>query len=445
MAENRWCAGRLSMWVGRIKSRVTQGSFRRHLSAIMVSEIIARVAQFGVLALAARHLTPSAFGVYGLAVAIHQMALAIVQNGPELHATRLMAQQHGGKALVWRVMGVKFFLAVAAYATALLIGWSVYGSIAVLEQIMVQGLLLPIVAVGSTWVLKATGRFSIFALFRSGQALLFVAWVALFVTQTNSPLAVPLAEAAATAMVVLSSVPYCLRLAGARADTHVDRMLGPSLALGFSGLCSEAVWSAPVTIGGLFLAAPALGRVAGVNRIISALNGVFQMLIQVFYPALAHRYARDPQSGRALAGTLLVYAGLGAAAVIAIGTVFAGPFIHLLLGPGMKSAVPVLRLWLWALAPAFTGTVAGYVLLANGKHRHYTAVAVVSLVAAALCAGIGYAILPVAEMAAVQAIALAVSAAIQLVVAMRWGLIDGSGFSWTLLRPAGLRQLLSQS
>jgi O-antigen/teichoic acid export membrane protein len=411
---------------------------------MFLSEFIARAAQFGVLALAARHLTAAAFGIYGLAVAMHQLALAVVQNGPELHATRLLAQGGGGGALIPRVIGLKLGLAAAAYALVVLAAFGVYRNAALPAQAMTQELLLPIVAVGSSWALKATGHFTIFAVFRCAQALLFLGFVALLFARGATQLAVPEAEAAATGLVVAASLPLCLRHASMARGTPTERLLGPSLALGLSGLCSDAIWSMPVTIGGLFLDAAALGRVAGVNRILTALNGVYQVLLQVFYPALARRYAEDARSARALAGALLTYAALGSVALTAAGLLFAAPLVRVLLGAGKAETVPVFQLCLGALIPAFVGSVAGYALLAAGRHRPFVQLAVVTLMIAGAGAGIGYALAPVAEMAASQVVAQLFYTAMLLAVAARSRLIDGANISWNLLRPAALRRLLSQ-
>jgi O-antigen/teichoic acid export membrane protein len=416
------------------------GSFREHLSAVTVSEIVARSAQFGVLALAARELAPSAFGIYGLAAVLHQLSLAIVQNGPELHATRLVAQQLGRREVVLRLAALKGALAAGAYLAIILIALAVYRDPALLRQVSVQGLLLPIAAVNMVWVLKAGSRFGLFAFARGGQAILFLGLVYIFLRRGPSPLAIPCAEAAATGMVVLLSLPFCLRLAGRGESTPRPKLLFPSLALGFSGLCAEAIWSAPVTIGGLFLDTGAVGLVAGVNRILTALNGIFQMLLQVFYPSLARRYAEDAASARNLTVSLLAWSAAAAVASIAIGSVFAEPLVRLLLGPAKLSAVPVLRLYLWALGPTFTGAILGFALLASGHHKIFTNLAIAATAMAFAGAALGYALAPEPRMAAVQVATQVLYTAALLIVTSRLGLVG----SLRALRPSGLRQLLSQ-
>jgi len=421
---------------------VTGGSFRRHLSAMIASEIVARTAQFAILATAARALSPVAFGIYGLAVALYQPALAVVQGGPELHAARLLAQGRGGAALVLRLMRLKAGFAAVAYLAVCLLALAAYRDAAALRQIMVQALLLPIAAVGSTWALKAVDRFAAFAALRCCQAVLFLGLAVLFLAYGASPLALPLAEATATATVSLAAMRYCLRRAGRGMPPSGGSLFGPSLALGLSGLCSDAIWSMPVTMGGLFLDAASLGRVAGVNRMLTALNGFFQGMVQVFYPSLARRYARDPEAGAALAATLLLYVAIGSVIVVAIGLTGAAPLIRLLLGPGKEQAIPVFRLCLTALPPAFVGSVVGYALLAAGHHRTFSRLAFAALAVTCLCAGAGYWLSPIAEMASSQSLALTLYAAELFVAAASYRLIGKT--SWSMVRPAALRGLLNE-
>ncbi len=421
---------------------MTEGSFRRHLSAMIASEIVARAAQFAILATAARALSPASFGIYGLAVALCQPALAVVQGGPELHAARLLAQGRGDAALVLRLMRVKAGLAAAAYVAVCLIAHLGYRDTAAVQQIMVQALLLPIAAVGSTWALKAVDRFAAFAALRCCQTLLFLGLTILFLAHAASPLALPLAEATAAATVGIAAMPYCLRMVGSGVPSSRDPLFGPSLALGLSGLCSDAMWSMPVTMGGLFLDAASLGRVAGVNRILTALNAIFQVMLQVFYPSLARRYASGPEAGAALAATLLLYVAIGSVIVVAIGLTGAAPVIRLLLGPGKDQAVPVFRLCLAALPPAFIGSVVGYALLAAGYHQTYTRLAFVALPIAGLCTGALYWLRPIAEMASAQALSLTLYVAALFVAASSYRLIGKT--SWAMLRTAALRGLLNE-
>lgn len=416
------------------------GSFREHLSAVTISEVVARSAQFGVLALAARELAPVGFGIYGLAAALHQLALSIVQNGPELHATRLIAQQLGGRALVLRLVALKGFLAVAAYLAVVLIAFAAYGQPALLKQLMAQGLLLPVAAINTVWVLKARSRFGLYAIARGAQAVLFLVLVFTFLHYGSSPLAIPFAELAATGAVALLSLHQGFRLAGRAEGAEQPRLLLPSLALGFSGLCAEAIWSAPVTIGGLFLDAGAVGLVAGVNRVLTALNGIFQTLLQVFYPSLALRYAQDAGTASSLAASLMAWTAAGAAALIIVGTVLAEPLVRLLLGPAKIAAVPVLRLYLWALAPAFIGGVLGFTLLASGHHRLFTRLAVAATATSLAFAALGYRLAPVPEMAATQVVVQLLYTGALFAAATRSGLVD----RLRGMRPTGLRHLLNQ-
>lgn len=418
--------------------------FIANLLATGASEGIARLTQIGVIALVSRDLGPAGFGIFGIAWSLQQMALAFVQVGPEMIGIRYYGQSQGRRALLFDLIRLK--CVVAAISLTVMIGAAIllYGyQSPIIPQTIVQGLVLIPIAAGNGWVLRAASQFSDFAVLRVGQSVLFL--LALFAVLKVWPvaLAIPATEGAVTVIVSLliwrRAMTYAVDEHGGPADSERHfrprTLLHESLALGFTTLCSTLFWTVPVPLGGLFLSPAGVGIVAAVSRLLAALNGLCQMFIQVFYPALVRRYAVDPANGAATAGTLFVLAALASLVLVISLAATAQWIVPLLLGAEAIDAVGLFQYWLTTMIPAATGSIFGYALMATGRVASFTLITTIATVGVVAITALAFCIVPNPISAASGTIAMLGYAAGLGVAAYRAGLISLSRETLRILHP----------
>jgi O-antigen/teichoic acid export membrane protein len=423
-------------------------SFLISLLATGASEGIARLSQLGVIALVARDLGAAGFGVFGIAWSVEQMALAFVQIGPEMVGVRAYGQGGDRHRLAVSITYLKLVMALVALpimvgAVALLYGT---GS-AITDQAIIQGLVMIPIALSNGWILRAASHFGDFALLRVGQSLLFLAALVAVLHRWPVPLAIPITEGTVTLIAVLAFWRRSMAHANTRDDGDnqtVRDLLHGSLALGFSTLCSTLLWTACVPISGLFLTTAETGIVAQISRILAAVNGLCQIFIQVFYPALVRRYAVDVIAGAHMAGSLFVLIFAASVALVAGLALTSGWVIPTLLGHERIDAIPLFCWWLPTLIPAASGSIFGYALMATGHITRFTLISTASSIGVVIITVAAYAVFPDPRATAAMTLIMIAGAVAMGVAAFRAGLVSTDRGIVSVLGPRALRRFLNE-
>jgi O-antigen/teichoic acid export membrane protein len=295
--------------------------------------------------------------------------------------------------------------------------------------------------------LRAASHFGDFALLRVGQSLLFLAALVAVLHRWPVPLAIPITEGTVTLIAVLAFWRRSMAHANTRDDGDnqtVRDLLHGSLALGFSTLCSTLLWTACVPISGLFLTTAETGIVAQISRILAAVNGLCQIFIQVFYPALVRRYAVDVIAGAHMAGSLFVLIFAASVALVAGLALTSGWVIPTLLGHERIDAIPLFCWWLPTLIPAASGSIFGYALMATGHITRFTLISTASSIGVVIITVAAYAVFPDPRATAAMTLIMIAGAVAMGVAAFRAGLVSTDRGIVSVLGPRALRRFLNE-
>lgn len=359
--------------------------FITNLLATGASEGIARLTQIGVIALISREIGAVGFGIFGIAWSFQQMALAFVQIGPEMAGMRLYGEG-GRRHLLVRLTQLKLLLAMIGLAAMVACSVALYGvRSAITTQSALQALVLIPIALSNGWVLKAASQFGDFAVLRIGQSMLFLlallGALRIWPAASTIPVTEGIVSLTATVLVwrramrYINEAPVAMVRASDReiyARANWTALLKESFAVGFSTLCASLLWTVSVPLGGLFLSPRDSGTVAAVSRILAAINGLCQMFIQVFFPALVRRYGDSIQAGAETAASLLILATASGFLLEVLLMLTSRWVIPALLGANRPEATSLFFWWAPIIAPTAGASVLGYALLATGRTRLFT-------------------------------------------------------------------------
>ena len=431
------------------------------LGYVGISEVVARLAHFVTFAISTRYLSPAGFGIYGTAWAIYNMAIPLVQGGPELLGTRDLAQDGQTRARIAEITALKLALAICAMAVIVIVAFTIYRDDAPLRsQIVVQSLVLIGIAIGPGWAARGLQRFDIHAWIRVSQAgaMAILCYAAL--PLIADPSVVALAEMASFLIAFWLGV-HLLATPVLGTDTSktiswsvllptrwrdlkdgLSRYLRASAVLSFSGLASAVEMSACIPIAGYFLSAEKTGIVSAVLRLLFFMLAQFQVLLQVFYPRLSALYASDRDRGRDLAMDLFVYFSIVSVVATAALILLAEPIVRLVLGESYLQAIPLLRLLSPILIAVGAGSVFGYVLLASGKHVQFTISNVGGAIVLVPSVCISYLTFPTSTATVVLLPILFLQAGVQALICHRYDLIRIKSFSFRRLTPSYLINFL---
>jgi O-antigen/teichoic acid export membrane protein len=135
----------------------------------------------------------------------------------------------------------------------------------------------------------------------------------------------------------------------------------------------------PIILVGIVYGSTKLGMFSAVYRLIISLTGASYLIPMALYPTLSDWHANDVGKFRQLHRRLRNLMMAGGLAAAALGVVFAGPAVALLLGDAYRAAVPLFRILsvdLFCYAARFTY---GTGLAAAGHQKLYTLVSLLGL------------------------------------------------------------------
>ncbi|MBV8534907.1 MAG: oligosaccharide flippase family protein, partial [Alphaproteobacteria bacterium] len=358
--------------------RPEAGTVRANLAAMGVAEGVARVAQLLTIALLGRVLGPVGLGIVGVAWAVFQLAAPFVQYAPELMGARLVAQgTHTDEAFI-DVTAIK--LAIGVLSTVAMAGGAMVAFAddpAERIQVAVQALLPVAVALNGVWAFRGLRRFSAYAVVRSLHTVALLLCLVAALTLRPATWIVPAAEAAVglAASALAFGLLFEWRTLPGLAVTMYRRIfqlrarIGEALQFGLGSFFAGAIWSVPLLVAGAMLEPARQGYLAAALRLILAVTALYQLVLQVFHPVMAHRYAHDRSAGASLAAALVVYAIVTTVPVAAGLAAFAPWIVTLLLGPDFADMANVFAVLALTIVPVVIGSVFGYALLADGRYR----------------------------------------------------------------------------
>ena len=238
-----------------------------------------RLGQLGTLVLAGWLLGVDGLGIIGFAWSLTTVAQALAQGGPELAGVRELARAVNGvdgpveapARVISEVTRLKLYLALLAVPLLVLVGLTLgHGDQAATAQLAVQVLAMIAMTLGYTWALRGLWRGVEQGVIRTVQAAstLILLWPLLSVWP--SPLAVPLAEAAA-AVLALGVARYRLGILVHHVSptgAGMERLIGPSLRLGLATVLATLVWMTPIVAAARWAPIDQVSYLTGTVRLI---------------------------------------------------------------------------------------------------------------------------------------------------------------------------------
>lgn len=432
-------------------SQPQAGTVRANLAALGVAEGVARIAQLLTIALLGRVLGPAGLGVVGVAWAVFQLAAPFVQYAPELMGARLIAQgMHTDDAFI-DVTAIKVVIAVLA--TLAMIGGALTAFAddpAERLQVVVQALLPVAVALNGVWAFRGLRRFAAYAVVRSIQSVALLGCLAAALMILPATWVVPASEAAIG--LVASALAYgllfewralpALIVTLYRRGFELRARTGEAIRFGLGSFFASATWSVPLLVGRVLLDPADQGYLAAALRLILAVTALYQLVLQVFHPVLAHRYASDRAAGANLSAALVIYALAATIPVTAVLVVLAPWIVTLLLGSAFAAMANVFVALALTLAPVAVGSVFGYALLADGRYGLYVWISAAGAAGAVIGCALAFTVWPQAEAVGVLTIVAILVALASGIAAWRYDLVHFADVHPRQLAPARIKKIL---
>jgi O-antigen/teichoic acid export membrane protein len=186
------------------------------------------------------------------------------------------------------------------------------------------------------------------------------------------------------------------------------------------------------------------GYLAAALRLILAVTALYQLVLQVFHPVLAHRYAHDRAAGASLAAALVVYAIVTTFPVAAGLAAFAPWIVTLLLGPGFSGMANVFAVLSLTIVPVVIGSVFGYALLADGRYRLSLWISAGGAAAALLGCTFAFYVRPRADAVGVLILVTTLVGVASGIAAWRYDLVRFADIRPRQLSPTRIRKILME-
>ena len=428
------------------------GTVKANLVALGAAEGVARLAQLFTVALLGRVLGPAGLGVVGVAWAVFQLAAPFVQYAPELMGARLIAQGTQTDEAFIDVTAIKLVIGVLSALAMAAAAVIVFVDPAERLQVAVQSLMAIVVALNGVWAFRGLRRFAAYAVVRSAQSVALLGCLAAALTAVPAPWVVPASEAAIG--LAASALAYGLllewrvlpNLAGTlyRRTFQLRARIGETIRFGVGSFLAGAMWSVPLLVGGVMLDAVSQGFLAGALRLILAVSSLYQLVLQVFHPVLAHRYATDRAAGASLAAALVIYAIVATAPVVAGLVVFAPWIVTVLLGPDFAPMAHVFAALSWTLLPVVVASVFGYALMADGRYGLSLWLSAAGAAASLAGCTLAFYMRPQPDSVAVLTLVMTAVGLACAVAAWRYGLVRFSDIHPRQLAPSRIRKILME-
>ena len=353
------------------------------IARLAASRAVTTALQFVTLALLARALGPSGYGViaFGLALFVY------IGLTNDLGLTILGAREHGTTEDLARTRGALLGARLLLTAGVVVVVALVLTLFPLTAEARLVGAILTLGFVSSSlnlrWAMQADERFGSIAVadtIGSGVQLLVAL---LFV---NGPEDIGWAAVATVAQPVTSTVVLALRARHAgRVTVTVTRqslyLVRRAAPLGVALLATALYYSADSVLLGIFRGSADVGYYAAAYRVVLACLAIPVVVHSVLLPVVARLQRTDPTSltdtlGGASRGLIWI------ALPIAVGTALtAGTIIRVVFGDAYDPSAPVLALLIWSCVTVSSNVPFAVLMLARHQDRMYMAVTVLGAVA----------------------------------------------------------------
>lgn len=352
-----------------------------------LAELIARISQMVIVALASRLLGPAAFGLVVFGWSVAALSLPVTQIAPETVGVRYISEGRD-PGLTWRAVTLyKIGVALVILLCLVPLGpWSPIGILAInapaFWQCTANAFALLVVGANPIWALRGMQGFGQANIARMIQSISAVGLCLILILLAPDPVMVPIGEAMA-GIISAALAYFFLRRHGLRFGGKIFhglqlvdlRLIGLNA---FGASAATALWYAPLLVAWIHLSPDDFGLLGAVWRLTIALYAMGLVVYQVLHPIMVRTYTADQALGRRFAARLLILATIGGLALIAGLQIFAGAIIAILFGESFSAARP---LFVWIspiLLPALIGSVFGYALLSGGQEGQYARAATIT-------------------------------------------------------------------
>lgn len=336
------------------------------------ADLATKALGFALMMIVVRRFGPAGFGEIGFATSIVTYALVLGACGLDVYAVRVVAgspEALGGTA--GTVVALRLTLALASYATLLVLAAAVPALRAAFGLIALFGLSLFTGAVTLSWVPESLQRTHVLALANLGTQLGAVALLPAALGLVRGPMAVPIAQVTAEALAALGLVLWCHRTFGLFARPLPPRrwagILARSAPIGGSRVMRAVALGSDLVLLGLLVPMREVGWYGAAYKLFLLGVSAGASFFVIVFPRLVQR-AGDP------AGALRreVRFGLGCLAAVALPAVALAAVasdwvLDLLFGPSFRAASGPLRLLLLALLANLANNLFRSVLVARGR------------------------------------------------------------------------------
>lgn len=415
-------------------------------------EVAIRIVQLLSFSLAGWMLGATAIAVIGVPWSIAAVALSLVQDGPEVIGVRFLslAEDRAAAArVVIDITRIKACLAIAVVPLMFVVQVALgHADSTSMLQLAAQTAAMAAMALSHGWALRGLVRPTELGVNRGLQAIANIGLLVPLLVVWQSPLAVPVAEAAA-GLLAAAAGRYRLGivLQHARpAPSRLRELAGPALTTGLTVALAALGWFAPILAAARWLTVEQVSQLTGVLRLVLGLMALLHIGFRSLAPALAPLFSVAPERACAAMLALMIQIGVLTAAGTAVLVAAADLLVPILLGPGLADAAGLFRWLIPCLIPVALSLPPIYALTAHGKTNVVARAVSVGAAAMALgCIAAQWSMSSVWSALVLHPVLWAQTAWLT-VASLRHGVLARSGTRWrTLCNPLAIGRLLDRT
>ena len=338
----------------RLLAAGTTYKFFRDFFVLISGQLGNRVLGFLAFAWLARKLTPESYGAVEYVVGLSIFFATIVDGGLGVLGTRRVARDASLRDLLaFQIPVARLGIAMVGIpAMALIAIMTKHASVPTALVWLFALSLLP-APWRQQWLFQVTNRMSVVSSSDVLRMIVFCALVFLLVRDTGDVLNVAWAEIAG----ILAMTAYTLFMQYRHFRPHrlehrfqgFASLLREGAAIGSTNLVWAFNQFAPLfIIASLYGGAP-VAWFAGTSRVVVSITQFSNLYHFNLYPSVARAHGRGAEDIRRLMDRsmrITAWAGIGIATAL---TLFSKPIIHLILGPKLMEAAPMLEVMAWTV------------------------------------------------------------------------------------------------
>lgn len=361
-----------------LRSLVSPNLLARNVAWLSAGEFLSRLIAFGVGIILARELGAGRYGALGIALALVNYLVVLVDGGLDPVAVREVARKpHELPRLVRRIVGQRLLVAGVTYAVLIPLVFLLPDRLVGARVLaLIFGGRLFTYALKCDWALRGREDMKAVALGLIVQHVLYGLGILALVRYSDIPLLlVPIIHVAAEVVLALF---YAFRLRassrplwGSGTQGRRDGILRESMPVGLGKVFRLAYYEGDLLLLGWLAAPEQAGYFLASQKIVLSLAALVVLYQQTAFPALSRFMLVDVPGGVRFQETVSRYALFWSVPVAAGGVYLSGPVMELLFGPEYRASVPVLAIMLFSLPIVLVQLGLHNQMLALGETRPY--------------------------------------------------------------------------